>query len=294
VLFLHPSDAGWPSGLGQLPNPPAVLRVRGTLPGLRGAIAVVGTRAASEEAIELTHAWCAVFAREGRAVISGGALGIDAAAHRGALSAGGATVAVLPSGFAPPYPERHGPLFDAIACSPAGALVSEQPDGFPPRAGTFLARNRLIAALAESVLVVEAPIRSGALSTAAVARRLEKPVWAVPHAPWEPRGAGFSQLVRLGARICTSPRDVLSLPALEPPEAPETPVEPGRNIGDLKGLDEAARAVLAALSKGPRHPDALATELSLPLPKLLGALLELELLGRIESSSVGTYRLPRA
>jgi DNA processing protein len=294
VLFLHPADGSWPSSLSQLPNPPAVLRVRGALPDLRGAIAVVGTRAASEEAMELAHDWCAVFAREGRAVISGGALGIDGAAHRGALSEGGATVAVLASGFAPAYPAQHAQLFEAIARSASGALVTEQPDGMPPRAGTFLARNRLIAALAEVVLVIEAPIRSGALSTAAVARRLEKPVWAVPHAPWQPRGAGFAQLVRLGARICTSPRDVLSLPALEPPEAPQAPVEPGGNIGDLKGLDDVARAVLVALGKGPRHADALATELSLPLPRLLGALLELELLGRIESSNVGTYRLPRA
>jgi DNA processing protein len=297
---LYPSSASWPQSLRDLSDPPRQLRIVGTLPSFAGAVAIVGTRIADAEALEATTRWAAVIAGSGRTIVSGGALGIDAAAHRGALSVGAATVAVLPTGFSPTYPPEHDALFEDIARS--GALVSEQPDGMPPRPGTFLARNRLIAALAEQVVVVQAPFRSGALSTAALAKRLGKPVWAVPAAPWDALGGGFPLLLRRGARICTSPKDVLSVPAQNrPPTPPEVPSDElqavreavrdsGGNLGNCEGLDEISRAVLGALGRRPRHPDGLCTELSLPLADLLGALLELELLGRIESCGDGTYR----
>ncbi len=297
---LLPSDPAWPASLAALKSPPKQLRILGTLPSLAGAIAIVGTRAASPEALEHAMRLAAALAGAGRTIISGGALGIDAAAHRGALSVGGATIAVLPTGFAPTYPPEHAALFREIA--ETGALVAELPDRTPPRRGTFIARNRIIAALSQQVIVVQAPFQSGALSTAAFAKTLEKLVWAVPASPWEAHGAGFPVLLRRGARICTSPKDVLSVPAQNRPPAPPevSSVEPegarerGGNLGDFEGLDETARAVLGALGRRPRHPDSLVTDLRLPLSDLLGALLELELLGRIESCGDGTFRIPTA
>jgi len=266
--------------------------VLGQLPPLAGAIAIVGTRVADDEALAFTHDLAADLAAEGRTIVSGGAIGVDAAAHRGALSVGGATVVVLPTGLARPYPEEHRTLFREVV-ERGGALVTEQPDGLAPLPGTFLARNRIIAALAERVVVTQAPFKSGALSTAAAARKLEKLVFAVPQAPWEARGAGFMDLVRRGALICTSPRDVLSLPALKRPTELNSAAERGGILGDFEGLDDTSRAILGAMGRRARHADALATDLGLALPALLTSLLELELSGRLERLPDGRYRLPR-
>lgn len=261
----------------------------GTLPPLQGAIAIVGTRVADDDALAFTHDLACDLAAQGRTIVSGGAIGVDAAAHRGALAAGGATVVVLPTGFAPPYPEEHRGLFREVV-ERGGALVTEQPDELAPHAGTFLARNRIIAALAERVVVTQAPLKSGALSTAAAARKLEKPVFAVPQAPWEARGSGFVELVRRGAQICTSPRDVLSLPALKRPAELNSADERGGILGDFEGLDDCSRAILGAMGSRARHADALATDLGMALPALLAGLLELELAGRLERLPDGRYR----
>jgi DNA processing protein len=296
VLFPH--DAGWPVSLSALDRPPDQLRILGRLPSLKGAIAIVGTRVADDDALAFTHDLAADLAAEGRTIVSGGAIGVDAAAHRGALSVGGATVVVLPTGFAPSYPEEHRTLFREVV-ERGGALVTEQPDELAPHPGTFLARNRIIAALAERVVVTQAPFKSGALSTAAAARKLEKPVFAVPQAPWEGRGAGFIDLVRRGALICTSPRDVLSLPALKRPAELNSAAEREGILGDFEGLDDRSRAILGAMGRGARHADALAADLGMALPALLTGLLELELAGRLvrlpdgRYRPHGRYRLPR-
>lgn len=282
--------------MSALASPPAQLRILGAWPGLAGALAIVGTRVADEDALSFTFELAAELARQGRVIVSGGARGVDAAAHRGALSANGKTLVVLPTGLSPTYPSEHQALFREIV-ERGGALVTEQPDQLAPRAGTFLARNRIIAALAESVIVTQAPLKSGALSTAAVARRLKKPVFAVPQAPWDPRGTGFAELVRLGALICTSPRDVLSVPALkrpsEPIAEPRSMSTRGGILGDFEGLDDGARAILGALGRRARHADALATGLRMSVPAVLAGLLELELAGRLERCPDGSYRLPR-
>src|SRR5262249_31387878 len=147
-----------------------------------------------------------------------------------------------------------------------GTLLSEAPDGVPPDRWTFLRRNRLVAALAETVVVVQAPLRSGALSTAAIARKLERPVLSLPYAPWDARGAGCLQLLRRGARICTSVRDVLSVPAREAGKGPESAKEaapegaagPAETTLDVSQLDDQGRAVLGALRSRPVHADNLA------------------------------------
>lgn len=259
----------------------------GRLPGLDGAVAIVGTRFADEDALEFTRTLAAELAAAGRTVISGGARGIDAAAHRGALDAGGFTLAVLASGFDPPYPPEHAELFAEI-CG-AGALVCEHPDGTPPHRGRFLERNRLIAALASAVVVVQAPVRSGALSTAALGIRLKRPVFTVPYPPWSERGSGCLGLLRRGARICTSSRDVLSVPAhrTEPGIAPELSFE--EKADDFGDLDEHSRAVLRALSRRPRHPDELASSLRLPILKVQQCLGQLALLGLADAKHDGRY-----
>jgi DNA processing protein len=238
---LRPDSPHWPARLRQLAEPPAELRVRGALPSWDGAIAVVGTRYADDGALELAQQLGAALAAEGRAVISGGAVGVDAAAHRGALEVGGPTVAVLASGFDPPFPRSHEALFAQIAA--CGALISEREDGYPSERWTFLSRNRLIAALAEAVVVVQAPLRSGALSTAAAAARLKKPIFSVPHAPWEARGLGCLELLRRGALICTSPRDVLSKPAHRTDLGFESVRLHDEKPIQAEGLDEDARTV---------------------------------------------------
>ncbi len=304
---LVPSSLGWPGKLlGALADPPTQLRVCGTLPPLATAVAVVGTRHADPEGLAFARRLGSELAAAGCTVISGGALGIDAAAHRGALEGGGSTVAVLATGFDPPYPKAHRALFREIA--ECGALVSEQPDGTPPLPWSFLARNRLIAALGQSVVVVQAPLRSGALSTAATGLKLNKPVFSVPYPPWDVRGEGCLELLRRGARICTSYRDVLSVPPRgvsrgqgEGPSGrdgcgdqtlsqawPEQPPDGEHHIR-VEELDAEARAVLGRLSRVAQHPDELSSALGLPAMTVQRALLRLMLQGLAIERAPGRY-----
>ena len=248
------------------------------MPGLDRAVAIVGTRAADVEALELAHDLAADLCAAGCVVISGGARGIDAAAHEGALSTGGRTVAVLASGFVPAYPPEHARLFARIEAS--GALVSEHPDGTPPRAGLFLQRNRLVAALGRAVVVVQAPARSGALSTASWARSLGRPVLVVPAAPWDPRGVGCLSLLRSGASVCAGARDVLSVCAF--------PARPcGANADDQvavmhEELDADGRRILRALGARARHVDELVRATGWEVARIQRALLCLLLSGCVE------------
>jgi DNA processing protein len=178
-------------------------------------------------------------------------------------------------------------LFAQIA--KCGALLSEREDGTPPERWTFLARNRLIAALAEVVVVVQAPLRSGALSTAAVADQLKKPVFAVPYAPWEARGQGCLQLLRRGAQICTSPRDVLSKPAHGADPDPKSIQSHEKNILHVDGLDEDGRGVWDALGPMARHPDEIAAALGLPIMRVQRVLLQLLLQGWAVEHTPGRY-----
>lgn len=289
---IGPDHPLWPASLQALSDPPRELRVCGALPPLVGAVAVVGTRYADDAALELAESISAELAAAGRTVISGGALGIDAAAHRGALAVGGPTLAVLANGFEPPFPRQHAGLFAEITA--AGALVSEREDGTPPERWTFLARNRLIAAMAESVVVVQAPARSGALSTAAVAAKLEKTVFSVPYAPWVARGEGCLALLRRGARICTSARDVLSVPAQRPRPDSEPGRTHGKNLSHVDDLDEDERAVWSVLRVRPKHPDNLCAALDLPIVRVQRALLQLLLRGLATECGSGRYaRAPK-
>ncbi len=294
-LTLEPSNPCWPSRLHDLSETerPTQLVLSGPLPHLHGAVAVVGTRAADEDALHFARELGARLALAGRVVLSGGAHGIDSAAHRGCLDAGGLTVAVLATGLRRAYPTDHAPLFHAIAAH--GALACEEPD--PPSGdifgSSFLKRNRLIAALAETVVVVQAPARSGALSTARWARTLGRPVFAVPSAPWLPRGAGCLDLLRSGAQICTSVMDVLSLPAPGADPSTRKASRRRKSSHDHESLSEPARALWRLLASAPRYPDELSVCLDMPAARVQEALLSLQLMGLIRRRVDGTYEKTR-
>jgi DNA processing protein len=283
AVDLDPSQPSWPRALDDLEVRPTRLRVAGALPPLDRAIAIVGTRRASEDGLAIAARLAAELAAEGATVISGGAEGVDAAAHRSALEAGGPGIVVLAGGLARPYPRAHAPLFARIANH--GAVISEAPDHVDPRPHAFLARNRLIAALARATVVVQAPLRSGALSTAAHARRLGRTVLAVPWALGDPRGEGCVALLADGAPACRDARDVL--------RAIGAPTARPRRAGALRctrPLGEDPRAVLAALRGRPAHVDDLVSVTGLPAARVQIALTELLLLGLAAPDPSGAYR----
>lgn len=215
------------------------LYVRGTL--CEGpAVAIVGARAATTVAMERAHAIGRHLARLNVHVVSGGAIGIDGAAHRGALAGGGTTTVVLGSGTDVHYPERHAPLFRA-ALENGGAIVSLLPDGTLPRRGTFLARNPLIAALVDAVIVVEADVRSGSLATARAAREMKRIL-----AAW-PGSQGCDRLLGEGAAIVESIQDA-ELVAMRTPRFYEPEIDP-----DVQHVREAMRAGATSVHAIARH-----------------------------------------
>lgn len=256
----------YPAAFTELPRCPPVVfrRGRGPTPDRRW-VAVVGARAATCEGVERATELARVLAAQGFGVVSGGALGIDAAAHRGALEANGETVALLGSGMNRLYPERHQPLFERIA--DRGALMTAFPLDSPPRRAHFPQRNGLIAALASLVVVVEAAARSGALNTASWARELGRPVAAFA------RSTGCQQLLQAGAWRLRSPDDALEL--LETGHLSGAP-----NAG-MSAASAEADALLALLAGGPEDADSLAARAGLKVGRALLLLTRLELEGHV-------------
>jgi DNA processing protein len=286
-------DVLYPARLGRLPCPPADLWVRGQLPreqvvppGQRrpSAIAVVGSRAASGEGCAWARQLGALLARASIDVISGGAYGIDAAAHQGALDAGGATFAVFGCGIDIIYPDRHAALFDQIAVR--GGLLSEYPPGTQPRPGQFPRRNRIVAGLVDAVVVVEAAPRSGALGTARLARGLGIPVLALPNSP------GTSHLTRGGAIGVHQPADVLpavqdALDGLKPAaRGPEVVWPRGGEMGRIGHL-------LEAMGDARLGAEGLARRLNWSLAEVMGVLGEAEIEGWIRRVPGGAYEVTR-
>lgn len=269
-------EVGYPPRLAAIEEPPEWLRLRGDLgaPG-RMRAAVVGSRRCDEYGRDMARAIAAGLARGGVSVVSGGARGVDGAAHQGALEAGGHTVAVLGGGVDVVFPPEHGPLFDRILAA-GGALLSEQEDGRPPERWTFPRRNRIVSGLCDAVVVVQAAEGSGALITAECARRQGALLLAVPGEATNPLSQGPIKLLRDGARVAGSAGDVLAALGLE--GQGELPL-PERAAPELDG--EAA-AVYAALSRTPRHAGQVAQAAGLEPGAALAALLALELEGLAE------------
>jgi DNA processing protein len=287
IRAISTGDAEWPAVLDQLgAAAPPTLHVRGdrSLAELCAgpAVAVVGARRGSRAGEEFAFALSRGLAAAGVAVISGLALGIDAAAHAGALAADGRTVAVLGCGIDRIYPRQNSALAGRIA--EQGAIVSEWRVGVEPAPWRFPVRNRLIAALADVTVVIEATRRSGALITADHALALGREVLAVPGSAWSPLGEGVNALLRAGATPVTSLEDLLDTLGLSAPGAvrasalPDaTPMVPGGSAG------RAWRALRAE----PCSPDALAIRLGLDGPELARVLVALELDGLLAAEPDG-------
>lgn len=209
--FIIPGDVHWPIGLDSLGETrPVGLWIYGQAEVLSlPSVAIVGARSSTHYGEWAAADISAGIAASGWAVVSGGAYGIDAAAHRGALAASGRTIAFLAGGVDVPYPRSNEMLFRAI--TETGALVSESPPGAPPLRHRFLIRNRLIAAASHATVVVEARVRSGASATASHAAALGRDVMAVPGAITSAASAGCHQLIRDGAVLVTSAADVFEL-----------------------------------------------------------------------------------
>ena len=265
------SEPGYPAGLRDLADPPRVLFVRGALPERSRAVAIVGSRAASPYGAACARRLAGDLARLGICVVSGLARGIDAAAHEGALDAGGASVAVLPGGLDAVTPRHHRALAEALCAR--GGLATEWPEGPPVAPGVFVRRNRLIAALAAVTVVVEAATRSGALATAAAARAIGRPVLAFPGDVDRPTARGTHALIRTGARLCEGAADVAA--ALGPAAAQAAPA--------------AAMRLLEALGREPRAAEGLAAATGLGLEETLAALLRLEWSGAARALPGGRW-----
>lgn len=285
---LQPDDEAWPRGFSDLPDRPARVFVAGTMPlASDQVVAIVGTRYADEDGLHFARQLAGDLSRAGAVIVSGGAAGIDSAAHHGALEAGGRTVAVLATGLIDAYPKQNARLFAAIA--ETGALVCETEGRFAASGWIFLRRNRLIAALAQTVVVVQAPRRSGALSTARVALKLRRRVLAVPSAPWNVRGTGCLELLRSGAEICASAADILSLPTRGLWGRSGDAQTPVKDANDLKALGFGAQAVWKHLRWGPCHPDGIAAALDMKAAEVQEALLTLVLCGLCRQRADGNY-----
>ena len=212
LRVLVPGDDEWPTELAELPWAPWCLWVRGPVrldEVVRRSVAVVGARASTAYGEQQAARLCLDLAERGFAIISGAAYGIDAAAHRAALAAGGTTVAVLAGGVDVPYPRSNADLIARIG--QVGALVSETPPGGAPARMRFLARNRIIAALSTGTVVVEAGLRSGARSTAKNARELGRHLMAVPGPVESSMSAGCHAEIRMGATLVTDAGEVAEL-----------------------------------------------------------------------------------
>ncbi len=289
-------EPGYPALIAHLDAPPPAVYVKGVDRLLqRPAVAIVGSRQASAAGITLARRFSSDLGRQGLAIVSGLARGIDAAAHEAALATG--TIAVLAGGIDYVYPPENARLQAAIG--EQGCLVTEMPPGFEPRAKDFPRRNRLVSGMAHGVVVIEAARRSGTLSTARMAGEQGREVFAVPGHPLDPRAEGTNYLLKSGATLVTSADDVLEAlaPALagttlamEPHAAfedvPPAPIRPP----PLIGTSDRDR-VLVAMGPHPIPIDDLARATELGARELRVILMELDLAGRIERHGQGLVSL---
>ena len=282
-------DAQYPPLLRQIAHPPHLLYVYGETDLTdRFPVAVVGTRRASAYGLTHTREIAAELAQTGVCVVSGLALGIDAAAHTGALDGGGRTVAVLGSALDKPYPQENEPLMRRILES-GGSVVSEYAPGTRPSRYSFLQRNRIIAGMCLGTLVTEGPRRSGALNTATRTLESGREVFALPGNVDSPGAQLPNMLISEGARLVTGAADILSALVIEPKDAPkaaqaavapmEAPAEKKPHIPG--GLDETQRAICAALLAGEADFDALCAVSGLESDELGALLIEMEMDGLV-------------
>lgn len=270
-------SAGYPALLAAVPDAPLVLYRRGAAAESGQAVALVGSRAPTGPAMQFGRELAAELAGAGLTVVSGMARGIDTAAHEGALKGGGTTIAVLGCGVDVLYPPEAGRLRDRIL--EQGAVVSEFPPGTPPLARHFPLRNRLISGMSQGVVVVEAPVRSGALITAGIALDQGREVMAVPGSPLFPHTAGSNGLLREGATPVTGAEDVL--------------LALGWSFGRLPGnalVPQGEEQRILEFAATERHVNEISCALGIPVQGLLPLLLEMEFRKLLERREGDYYK----
>jgi len=275
VDILTEAHAAYPRMLREIHDPPGVLFVKGALkPEDALAIGIVGTRHATPYGLRQAERLSGSLARAGLTIVSGLARGIDAAAHRAALSAGGRTIAVLASGVLNIYPPEHGQLAAELVAR--GALLSESPPRALPLGGMFPQRNRLISGLSLGVIVVEAGTRSGALITARHAMEQGREVFAVPGNVDSRASQGCHRLIRDGAKLVETADDVLEELG---PLVEATPRDDGQVVHHPAELllNELEQQVLAAIGSEPTLIDQVVAQSGLPVPQVLSTLSVLEM-----------------
>jgi DNA processing protein len=264
-------DPQYPRSLRNIAQPPPVLFVHGTLlPADEWAVAVVGTRHASVYGRDVARELAAGLAANGVTVVSGLARGVDIAAHRAALEAGGRTIAVLGSGVDNIYPAEHQATAEAIIKS--GAVVSDYALGTPPDGPNFPPRNRIISGLSKGVVIVEAAEVSGALITADFAAEQGRDVFAVPGNIFQRQAAGTNRLIQQGAKLVTGVADILE-------ELNLAMVSEQKTARAVLPADATEERLLACLSAEPVHIDEIGNQVGMPISQVSGALALMELKG---------------
>jgi len=277
------ADAGYPKQLYEIPDPPPLLYVRGRVELLSApALAIVGSRNATAQGKANAEQFARVFSDAGLTIVSGLALGIDAAAHKGGLAGPGSTVAFMGTGMDTVYPRANTALGEAIASE--GALVTEFPLSMPPLAANFPRRNRLIAGLSRGVLVVEAALASGSQITARMAAEQGRDVFAIPGSIHSPQSRGCHALIKQGAKLVESARDVLEEMGMHTSPAPDTHAVANHNPSVT------ISPLIQHMGYEPCDVDSLAARASLTPEAVSAMLLQLELEGSISSLPGGLYQ----
>jgi DNA processing protein len=278
------ADAAYPPQLLNAPDPPPVLYLKGN-PALlaQACIAIVGSRNATAQGLVNAEQFARALSQAGITIVSGMALGIDAAAHRGALQGPGSTIAVVGTGLDSVYPAKNRELAHQIAL--AGLLVSEFPLGTKPLSSNFPRRNRIIAGLAQATLIIEAAIQSGSLITARLAADLGREVLAIPGSIHSPQSRGCHSLIKQGAKLVESAQDVLEELRLE-----TGTTKPALCPQIALGKED---ALLVALGGDPVSSDALAQRTGLAVDTLMTRLTELELSGQVARLPGGLWQAVR-
>ena len=280
------ADPAYPELLKNIHDPPPLLYVKGTIESLdRNAISIVGSRRATHYGKTVAGKLAGDLARMGITVVSGLAYGVDAAAHKGALGAGGRTIAVLGCGVDVVYPRANSKLYEKIPAS--GAVISEFPMGCQPDAGQFPVRNRIVSGLSLGTLVVEAPRKSGALITARLAMEQNREVFAVPGNIFSPYGEGCHRLIKDGAKLVENVYDIMceievGLDGLDIGQPTASAGETAR--AEIK-MSVTEQKVFDYLSMAPVHIDGIIEECDLTASKAASALMTLELKGLVQQIS---------
>jgi len=276
-------DDAYPALLRQLSDRPLLLYVRGQLQSEDDkCLAVVGTRKASKYGWDIANQLASQLASQGITIVSGLAQGIDAAAHRGALAAGGRTIALVGTGIDSVYPRENTDLAKEIEAN--GAIVSEMPLGAMPLAKNFPQRNRLISGMSLGVLVAEAPARSGALNTVSHALDQGREVFAVPHNVFSLSGRGCNQLIQEGAKLVADVDDIL-----DELDVSHIKVQTKIQTERLQPANDTEDAIFEQLSADPIHVDVIVRQTQLPTATVTSTLTMLELKGLAESAGPMQY-----